>query len=134
MWFSAIQFSMIFLYFGLFRFQADMENKMKEMEERQRKEMEDFKRNHSVSLAKLEEERIELEKQKENLEKEMEKEKVALDKERRMLEREKLEDIDSIIKQKEDEIEDLKEKAQIEIEELRDRLDETERFITLQVH
>ncbi|KAK3710528.1 hypothetical protein QZH41_009354, partial [Actinostola sp. cb2023] len=111
------------------RIQAEMENKVKEMEERQLREMEEFKRNHSSSLNKLETERTELEKQKEELEKEMEKEKVALDKERRMLEREKLEDIDSIIKQKEDEIEDLKEKAQIEIEELRDRLDETEREV-----
>lgn len=105
-----------------------MENKLREVEERKSREVEELRLEKQDILSKLDKEKEDLERQKEELETLIHKEKVELDKERKVLEREKLEEIEGIIKDKEMEIEELKEKAQHEIDELRDRLDETERW------
>jgi len=113
------------------RIKAEMELKLKEVEDHKSREVEEMRLEKQELLAKLDQEKRELERQKEELESLIHKEKVELDKERQLLEREKLEEIEGIIREKETEIEDLKEKAQHEIDELRDRLDETEREVVL---
>lgn len=113
------------------RIKAEMENKLREVEERKSREVEELRLEKQDILSKLDKEKEDLERQKEELETLIHKEKVELDKERKVLEREKLEEIEGIIKDKEMEIEELKEKAQHEIDELRDRLDETEREVVL---
>lgn len=113
------------------RIKAEMEGKLKEMEEHKSREVEELRLEKQNLLAKLDEEKQDLERQKEELESLIHREKVELNKERQVLEREKLEEIEGIIRDKEMEIEDLKEKAQHEIDELRDRLDETEREVVL---
>lgn len=113
------------------RIKAEMESKLREVEERKSREVEELRLEKQDILSKLDKEKEDLERQKEELETLIHKEKVELDKERKVLEREKLEEIEGIIKDKEMEIEELKEKAQHEIDELRDRLDETEREVVL---
>lgn len=112
---------------SLFRIKAEMEVKLKEVEEHKSREVEEMRLEKAEILTKLDKEKQDLERQKEELEALIHREKVELDKERQVLEREKLEEIEGIIREKETEIEDLKEKAQHEIDELRERLDETER-------
>ncbi|XP_078351266.1 uncharacterized protein LOC144636002 isoform X2 [Oculina patagonica] len=113
------------------RIKAEMEVKLKEVEDHKSREVEELRLEKQEILAKLDKEKQDLEKQKEELETLIHREKVELDKERQVLEREKLEEIEGIIQEKEMEIEDLKEKAQHEIDELRERLDETEREVVL---
>ena len=119
---------------SLDRVKAEMEVKLKELEEHKNREVEEMRLEKQDILTKLDVEKRDLERQKEELEATIHREKLELDKEREVLEREKLDEIEGIIREKENEIEELKEKAQHEIDELRDRLDETERsaeFATL---
>ena len=113
--------------FSLCRIKAEMEVKLKEVEDHKSREVEEMRLEKAEILTKLDKEKQDLERQKEELEALIHREKVELDKERQVLEREKLEEIEGVIREKEMEIEDLKEKAQHEIDELRERLDETER-------
>ncbi|XP_068717325.1 kinesin-like protein KIF16B [Montipora capricornis] len=113
------------------KIKAEMEIKLKEMEEHKIREVEEIRLEKQHILSKLDQEKLELERQKEELESLIHREKVELNKERELLEREKLAEIEGVIREKEMEIEDLKEKAQHEIDELRDRLDETEREVIL---
>ncbi|KAJ7384731.1 Kinesin-like protein kif16b [Desmophyllum pertusum] len=113
------------------RIKAEMEVKLKEVEDHKTREVEEMRLEKQDILAKLDKEKQDLERQKEELEALIHREKVELDKERQVLEREKLDEIEGIIHEKEMEIEELKEKAQHEIDELRDRLDETEREVVL---
>ncbi|XP_022799911.1 kinesin-like protein KIF16B isoform X2 [Stylophora pistillata] len=113
------------------RIKVEMENKLRAVEERKSREVEELRLEKQDILSKLDKEKEDLERQKEELETLIHKEKVELDKERKLLEREKLEEIEGIIRDKEMEIEELKEKAQHEIDELRERLDETEREVVL---
>ncbi|XP_073249049.1 uncharacterized protein [Porites lutea] len=113
------------------RIKAEMEVKLKELEEHKNREVEEMRLEKQDILTKLDVEKRDLERQKEELEATIHREKLELDKEREVLEREKLDEIEGIIRDKENEIEELKEKAQHEIDELRDRLDETEREVVL---